>query len=208
MITHVGDRRTDVRHAILSMPGPVPGKYFVMAENGASGGTLEQFLGNVVYANDRFGELAADDRYALLQRAVPEGVALNLRWLEAPVHQLAEPQYVTCRGAALLAFRRLGLPGFDEFAPRIAVRRVYEPNAAHRRQYADLSAQFVEAFRATRPIVHALNEAQSRPRRSARSANCSWLVSWQCSRPGRSNSNISAVPSWSRTSCRAAFTIR
>lgn len=245
MITHVGDRRTDVRHAILSMPSPVPDKYFVMAENGAGGGTLEHFLGNVVYANDRFGELAAADRYALLQRAVDEsapgsagvlflpwlagsiapasdsrmrggflnmglattrshlaravleGVALNLRWLkgpverfakrsfshfafygggaesdawsqimadvlEAPVHQLAEPQYVTCRGAALLAFQRLGLLGFDEFAPRIAVSRVYEPNPAHRRLYADLSTQLVKAYRATRPIVHALGKAGAR----------------------------------------------
>jgi xylulokinase len=244
MITHVPDRRTDVRHAILSMPSPVPGTYFVMAENGTGGGTLEHFLGNVVYANDRFGELAVDDRYALLQRAVDEtppgsagvlflpwmggslapaadarmrggflnlglsttrshlaravleGVAMNLRWLkgpverfakrgfthfvfygggagsdawsqimadvlEAPVHQLADPRYATCRGAALLAFQRLGMIGFDEFRSRIAVRRVYEPDPAHRRLYADLSHQLVKAFRTTRPIIHALNEVGS-----------------------------------------------
>lgn len=244
MITHVPHRRTDVRHAILSMPSPVPRTWFVMAENGTGGGALDHFLRNLVYVGDRFGELVAHDRYALLQRvvdetppgsggvlflpwlggsiapaadarmrggflnlglattrshlarAVLEGVALNLRWLrtpverfarrsfshflfygggaesdawsqimadvlEAPVHQLAEPQYATCRGAALLAFQRLGLLGFDEFRSRVAVRRVYDPNAAHRRLYEDLSARLVDAFRATRPIVHALGERET-----------------------------------------------
>ena len=43
MITHVGFKRTDIRHSILSMPSPVPNTYFVMAENGI-GATLEYFL--------------------------------------------------------------------------------------------------------------------------------------------------------------------
>ena len=246
MITHLAAKRTDVRHAILSMPSPVPETYFVMAENGTGGGTLEHFLGNLVYASDRFGELTARDRYALLQRtvdatpagsggvlflpwlggslapaadarmrggflnlglattrsqlarAVLEGVALNLRWLRpaverfvkrrfshfvfygggaesdawsqimsdvlgAPVHQLEHPRYATGRGAALLAFQALGMIGFDEFQARVPVRRVYEPNPAHGRLYADLSRQFIRAFRATRPIIHALSETEPGP---------------------------------------------
>ncbi|HEX7373917.1 MAG TPA: FGGY-family carbohydrate kinase [Steroidobacteraceae bacterium] len=240
MITHVGFKRTDVRHVILSMPSPVPGTYFVMAENGMGGGTAEHFLRNLVYASDQFGELTADNRYSLLQRAVDdtppgsagvlflpwmggslapaadarmrggflnlslhttrshmaravlEGVAMNLRWmrgpvekfarrrfshfvfygggaesdawsqiladvLETPVHQMANPQYATCVGAGLLAFQRLGQLGFEDFASRVPIRRRYEPNAANRQVYDDMSGQLVNAFRRTRPIFRALN---------------------------------------------------
>jgi xylulokinase len=70
MITHVDFKRTDVRHVILSMPSPVPGTYFVMAENGMGGGALEHFLQKLVYARDQFGELTASNRFAL-PRAAP-----------------------------------------------------------------------------------------------------------------------------------------
>jgi len=82
--------------------------------------------------------------------------------LDAPVHQAKDPQYVTCRGAALLAFQRLGLLGFDEFESRIPVRRKYEPNPANRALYEHLAAQFVETFRRTRPIFRALNRPEAR----------------------------------------------
>jgi xylulokinase len=240
MITHVPFKRTDVRHAILSMPSPVPDTWLVMAENGSGGGALEHFLQHIIYARDDFGELTVANRFELLQhavdqtppgssgvlflpwmggsiapaadshmrggflnlglattrshmaRAVLEGVAMNLRWLkgpveafarrsfshfsfygggaesdawsqimadvlEAPVHQLATPQYTTCVGAGLLAFQRLGLLDFADFAGRIAIRRVYDPNPAHRAVYEDMSRQLVEAFRRTRPVFRALN---------------------------------------------------
>jgi xylulokinase len=240
IITHVPFKRTDVRHMILSMPSPVPGQYFVMAENGVSGGALQHFLEHVVFASDPFGTLDGTDRYARLQRAVEatppgsggvlflpwmggslapaadsqvrggflnlglevtrsqlaravlEGVALNFRWLRdpverfakrrfshflyygggaesaawsqiladvlgTPVHQLERPQYTTCLGMGLLAFQRLGLIGFEDFAARVPVRRVHDPNRAHERLYDELSEQFVAAFRRNRPIFRALN---------------------------------------------------
>ena len=240
IISHVPCKRTDVRHAIFSMPSPVPGRYFVMAENGVAGGALQYFLERIVYARDSFGALDDEHRYAQLQRAVDEttpgaagvmflpwmagslapavdsrvrggflnlgldvtrshlaravleGVALNFRWLRGPVerfakrsfshfrfygggaesdawsqiladvlgtpvHQLEAPQFVTCRGLALLAFERLGLLGFDDFGPRIPVRRVYEPDLAHARLYEERFEQFVAAFRRNRPIFRALN---------------------------------------------------
>jgi xylulokinase len=245
MIAHVPFKRTDIRHAILSAPSPVPGKYFVMAENGIGGGTLEHFLEALVYPRDAFGALAATDRFERLQpaieaarpgsggvlflpwlggalapaaddlvrggflniglattrsqlaRSVLEGVALNLRWLrgpverfakrsfshfvfyggaaasdawaqimadvlDSPVHQARDPQYVTCRGAALLAFQRLGLLGFDDFAARIPIQRKYEPNPAHRRLYDQLAARFIETYRRTRPVFRALNRPAAR----------------------------------------------
>jgi xylulokinase len=72
MITHVPFKRTDVIHSILSMPSPVPGTWFVMAENGLGGGTLEHFLERVVYAHDEFGELSTSNRYDVLGRAVAQ----------------------------------------------------------------------------------------------------------------------------------------
>ena len=244
MITHVPFKRTDIRHAILSVPSPVPDTYFVMAENGTGGNTIEHFLEKVVYPGDAFGELMAENRFERLQRAVAEappgsggvlflpwlggsmapaaddyvrggflnvglattrselarsvleGVALNLRWLrgpverfakrsmshfvffggaaesdawaqiladvlDAPVHQAKHPQYITCLGAALLAFQRLGRLGFDEFASRVPVARRYEPNPSNRGLYDHLAAQFVEIFARTRPIFRALNQREA-----------------------------------------------
>ena len=80
--------------------------------------------------------------------------------LDTPVHQAREPQYVTCLGAALLAFQRLGLLGFDEFASRVPVARRFEPNPAHRALYDHMSGRLVEAFRRTRPLFHALNRPE------------------------------------------------
>lgn len=242
MITHVPFKRTDVRSFVLSMPSPVPGKYFVMAENGLSGGALEHFLDRLVFADDGFGRLDGEQRYERLERviegipagssgvmflpwmsgtlapapdsqvrggflnlglhvtrgdlarAVLEGVALNFRWLRGPaerfakrsfshflcygggagsdawcqiladvlgtpVHQLESPQYVTCRGMALLAFQRLGLLDFAGFDERIPRRSVYEPNPALEPLFAERFEQFVEAFRRNRPIFRALNRA-------------------------------------------------
>jgi xylulokinase len=95
MITHVDFKRTDVRHVILSMPSPVPGTYFVMAENGMGGGTLEHFLQKLVYASDQFGELTTGNRYTLLQRAVdatPPGSAgvLFLPWMGGSIAPTAD----------------------------------------------------------------------------------------------------------------------
>jgi xylulokinase len=86
MITHVDFKRTDVRNAILSMPSPVPGTYFVMAENGMAGAALERFLTNIVYGSDHFSEAATHDRYEALQRvagAIPAGSdgLMFLPWL-------------------------------------------------------------------------------------------------------------------------------
>jgi xylulokinase len=52
------------------MPSPVPGTYFVMAENGIGGAALEYLLENVIFARDDFGGLSAQNRYEVLARAV------------------------------------------------------------------------------------------------------------------------------------------
>jgi xylulokinase len=241
MITHVPFKRTDVRHAILSMPSPVPETWFVMAENGSGAGALGHFLDQLIDVGGVPDGAGAPDRYARLERAVEatppgsggvlflpwlggsmapcadgrmrggflnvglattqaqlaravlEGVALNLRWLrrpvekfakrrfshfvvygggaasdawsqiladvlDAPVRQAASPQYVPALGAGLLAFQRLGLLGFDDFASRLAIRREYQPRVAHRALYDARAAQLVEAFKCTRSLFGAMND--------------------------------------------------
>ena len=62
MVTHVDFKAGDIEHGVISVPSPLPGKYFVMAENGVGGKALEFFLRNVVYADDAFatGAMPAD----------------------------------------------------------------------------------------------------------------------------------------------------
>lgn len=244
MITHVPRKRTDVRHAILSMPSPVPDTWFVMAENGAGGAGLDHLMDELKPPGGAPGGDGPGDRYVRLERAVEqaspgsggvlylpwiggsmapcadgkmrggflnfglattrpefaravlEGIALNLRWLKAPVErftkrrfthfvlygggaasdawsqimadvldtpvrQAERPQYVAAVGAGLLAFQRLGLLGFDEFASRLAIRREYEPNPANRALYEARAGQFVQAFKRTRPLFRALNDREA-----------------------------------------------
>ena len=44
LVTHVPFKRTSIRLSLVSMPSPVPGTYFVMAENGIGGRAAEYFL--------------------------------------------------------------------------------------------------------------------------------------------------------------------
>ena len=55
IVTHVDDKRADLDHSLISVPSPVPGKYFIMAENGVGGRALDAFLHEIVYADDAFG---------------------------------------------------------------------------------------------------------------------------------------------------------
>lgn len=95
MITHVDFKRTDIRHAILSMPSPVPDTYFVMAENGIGGGALEHFLKHLIFAEDDFGHLTNEERFAALGRAIApippgSGGVLFLPWMSGSIAPAAD----------------------------------------------------------------------------------------------------------------------
>lgn len=76
-VSHVGEKRGEIDRGILSVPSPVPRRYFVMAENGVGGRALEWFLRDVVYATDGFGDgsLPADayERLEQVAAAVAPG---------------------------------------------------------------------------------------------------------------------------------------
>jgi xylulokinase len=69
-----------------------------------------------------------------------------------PVRQLAEPRLVNCRGAAMLAFQRLGLLDLDDLEDRLVVRRRYEPRPEHRDLYDEQVARFVLAHERLGPL--------------------------------------------------------
>lgn len=71
---------------------------------------------------------------------------------DRPVRQLAEPQLVNCRGAALLAFARLGVLELADGAKWLRERRGYEPRPAWRARYDDLAGRFVLAHERLGPV--------------------------------------------------------
>ena len=85
-ITHVDFKKTDIIHSLVSMPCPIPDRYFVMAEAGVGGGALEYFLEHLVFAKDEFGDHGLEEKFAALERAIAsidpgsDGV-LFLPWL-------------------------------------------------------------------------------------------------------------------------------
>ena len=89
-VTHVDFKKTDILNSLVSMPSPIPGRYFVMAEAGIGGGALDYFLERLVFANDGFGDHSLAERFSALERAISviepgsDGV-LFLPWLTGSV---------------------------------------------------------------------------------------------------------------------------
>jgi xylulokinase len=69
-----------------------------------------------------------------------------------PVRQLAEPTLTNCRGAAVLAFHRLGLLDLDRADGLLVEHRRYEPRTELRGLYDDLAGRFVLAHERLGPI--------------------------------------------------------
>jgi xylulokinase len=69
-ITHVSFKKTDIINSLVSMPSPIPGQYFVMAEAGVGGAALEYFLERLVFATDRFGDHGLEGKFAALEKAI------------------------------------------------------------------------------------------------------------------------------------------
>lgn len=77
--------------------------------------------------------------------------------LGAPVHAMENPQYITAIGAALVAFQRLGLIDYADFAARLPTRAEFLPNPALRGLYDARFGHFTQAFGALKPLSRAMN---------------------------------------------------
>ncbi len=71
---------------------------------------------------------------------------------DRPVRQLAAPTLTNCRGAALLAFHRLGRIELDAASELLVERGRYEPRARYRALYDDMAGRFVLAHERLGPI--------------------------------------------------------
>ena len=86
MVTHLPSKRQDIAHGLTSAPSPLPGQYFLVAENGAGGKALDVFVNNVVYPDDGLTGPAPDDAFPrVLAAAAAAPVGSNgvmfLPWL-------------------------------------------------------------------------------------------------------------------------------
>lgn len=86
MVTHVDSKRHDMAHGLTTAPSPLPGQYFLVAENGVGGKALDVFVNNIVYPDDGLGPPAPDDAYERVLAAagaVPAGAngVMFLPWL-------------------------------------------------------------------------------------------------------------------------------
>ncbi len=55
-VTHVDFKKTDILNSMVSMPSPIRGRNFVMAEAGSSGGALDYFLERLIFPSDGFAD--------------------------------------------------------------------------------------------------------------------------------------------------------
>jgi xylulokinase len=110
-------------------------------------GPAERFIGRK-FNSFRFGGGGAlSDLWAQIHADV----------LGVPIHQVADPTHMSVRGAALLAFHKLGYRSIDELPGLVKIKRVFEPNETNREVYDRMYGQFREAYKKNRNIFAALN---------------------------------------------------
>lgn len=90
LVSHRARKGTDIGNTLFTLPSPIDGGYFAVAENGISGVALDMFLRHTVFAEDSFaaGVTLPENpaRYAALEQAVaavPPGAGgvLYLPWI-------------------------------------------------------------------------------------------------------------------------------
>ena len=86
MPTHLPSKRHDMEHGLTTAPSPLPGQWFLVAENGVGGKALDVFVSNMVFAPDGLGRpLSAESFDETLDVAATAPVGSNgvlfLPWL-------------------------------------------------------------------------------------------------------------------------------
>jgi xylulokinase len=70
VLAHMVEKKSDLEHALISMPSAIAGRYMVMAENGLGGKPLDHFLRTVVFASDELAGHGTQDMFAGIESAV------------------------------------------------------------------------------------------------------------------------------------------
>lgn len=171
MVDAVDFKHTDAEHEVLSMPGPLPDRYVVMAENGIGGAALDHLLREVVYASDALGDHTTDDPFRALDAVVGSvppgsGGVLFLPWLMGSLAPAANP---LMRGAFLNLSLSVGrahlvravveglslnlrwlLPVVEDFSGRRMEEVVFGGGAAASGEWAQVMADALD--RPVRPL--------------------------------------------------------
>jgi len=80
--------------------------------------------------------------------------------LDRTVHQIRDPRQAPLRGAACLALVALGHMTFDDVAACVQIQRTFQPNPQNRQIYDDLFREFLNLYKALRPIYTRLNASR------------------------------------------------
>jgi xylulokinase len=77
--------------------------------------------------------------------------------LDREIHQMRDPRQAPLRGAACLALMALGTIDLDEVAACVQIQRTFQPKPENRQIYNELFREFVNLYKALRPIYTRLN---------------------------------------------------
>ena len=110
-------------------------------------GPVEKFLGRKLDSIRIAGGGALSDVWAQIYADV----------LDIPVHQPEEPHRVTCRGAGLTGFVRLGQMTPEEIPDLVKIKQVFKPEKATVALYKKLYGQYCQIFKKTSKIFKSLN---------------------------------------------------
>jgi len=77
--------------------------------------------------------------------------------LKIPIHQMADPVQVTCKGAGLIGFVRLGHLKLEDIPERARIRKTFKPIEANFAVYDKLYGQFREIFKKNQSVFNVLN---------------------------------------------------
>ena len=77
--------------------------------------------------------------------------------LKIPIHQMVDPVQVTCKGAGLIGFVRLGHLKLEDIPERARIRKTFKPIEANFAVYDKLYGQFREIFKKNQSVFNVLN---------------------------------------------------
>ena len=77
--------------------------------------------------------------------------------LRIPIHQMADPVQVTCKGAGLIGLVRLGHLKLEEIPKRARIRKTFKPIDANVAVYDKLYGQFKAIFKKNQTVFNVLN---------------------------------------------------
>ena len=84
--------------------------------------------------------------------------------LDRTIRQTRDPIQTAARGAAFLAAVGLGIMDFADIQARVQIQAEYHPDAANRKVYDEMFAEFVNLYKQNKRIYERLNRGRAKER--------------------------------------------